>query len=105
MKKVAILCTLMFASFSFANESVSTKNSFYTTVTSNNSSQYEVKLKNGDIIRVTVTAEFTSRGRWRVEFVNACGDFINVGFSSDYADGTPEFINDLANVVNANYEC
>lgn len=104
MKKVAILCALMFASFSFANENVTIKNDVSTSARAT-SSIYEIKLRNGEIIKVTVKAEATSKGRWRVEFVNACGEFINVGFSSDYADGSPEFINDLANVVNSNYDC
>lgn len=105
MKKVTIVCALMFASFSFANENVTIKNDVSTSIRITTSSIYEVKLRNGEIIKVNVTSETTSRGRWRVEFVNACGEFINVGFSSDYADGSPGFINDLANVVNSNYDC
>lgn len=105
MKKVAILCSMMFATFTFANENGATKNDVYSFAVTKASSQYEVQLKNGETITVTVTPEITSKGRWRVEFLNACGEFVNVGFNSDYADGSPEFINDLATVVNANYEC
>ncbi len=39
MKKVVILCSIMFASFSFANANVTTKNDVHTSVTSSNSSQ------------------------------------------------------------------
>lgn len=103
MKKVVILCSIMFASFSFANANVTTKNDVHTSVTSSNSSQIEVKLKNGKTIKVTLKKSISQR--WRVEFQNACGDFMIVFFDSDSADGSSGFINDLSEAVNSNYDC
>lgn len=107
MKKAAILCSLVFASFSFANTNFTVKNdvrSSNSSTLSVSSSEYLVTLKNGKSIKVNVTEDTTSR-RWRVDFMNACGDFMIVFFNSDYIESSDEFINDLANAVNSNYDC
>lgn len=102
MKKVVILCSFMFASSSFANVNVTTKNVVPTLITYSDSSQIDVKLKNGTTIKALVV--YTAQ-RWRVEFQNACGDFMIVYFESDSPDGSSGFINDLSEAVNSNYEC
>ena len=103
MKKVAILCSLVFA-FSAANANFTAKNEVNTIATFTKTSHFEVKLKNGKTIKVTVT-KAKALQKWRVEFLNACGEFINVGFYSEYPDGSAGFINDLANAVNSHYDC
>lgn len=103
MKKLAILCSLVFA-ITVANAKVTAKNEVKTVVTFTKTSHFEVKLKNGKTIKVTVN-KTKALQRWRVEFLNACGEFVNVGFNSEHADGSAGFINDLANAVNSHYEC
>lgn len=103
MKKVAILCSLVL-SFSLVNANVTSKSEVNTVSTFTKTSHFEVKLKNGKTIKVTVK-KAKALQRWRVEFLNACGEFVNVGFNSEYPDGSAGFINDLANAVNSHYDC
>lgn len=84
MKRILILGAVVFSSFTFAINSLNS-----TTIKEKENENKENLLA------------FLFKARiWTVTFQTSCGATTNVAFESNYEDGTPEFIQDLADAVN-----
>lgn len=88
MKKLLIFGAIVSSSLSFANNSLNNK-------------IVEEKVTKEDEAKKETLLKFLLRDRiWTVTFQTSCGTTTNVAFESSYEDGTPEFIEDLADAVN-----
>jgi trans-aconitate methyltransferase len=88
MKKLFVSGALVFASLAFANRT-ETKNATY--------SQFEKSMKVQNL-----QIKMLLKNWYSVEFDLPCGGgHMTVTFSSEYADGSSAFIDDLANAVNS----
>lgn len=88
MKKLLIFGAILSCSLSFASNSLNKK-----VVEENMSKENETKME-------TLLQVLLRNRIWSVTFQTSCGTTTNVAFESNYEDGTPEFIQDLADAVN-----
>jgi|GEM_PF-1351097 len=90
MKKIFFVAAMAVTSFAFANTSDVKDVKLEASKTTTSSTKEKTK---------TNFAKFLA-DTWSVSFTNSCGGTSSATFTSEYADGTPGFIKDLAHVVN-----